>query len=65
MSSDSVRGATPEPDRRPASPTWEFHGASVERRDLDKPVLVPRGVESVEVLGGRRAAEGTSRSRRG
>ena len=50
MSSDSVRGATPEPDRRPASPTWEFHGASVERRDLDKPVLVPRGVESVEVF---------------
>ena len=50
MSSDSMRGATPEPDRRPAGPTWEFHDASIERRDLDEPVLVPRGVESVEVF---------------
>lgn len=49
MSADSTRGASPEPDRRPISPSWEFHEASVDRRDLDEPVLVPRGVESIEV----------------
>ncbi len=49
MSADSTRGAGPGPDRRPVAPSWEFRDASVERRDLDEPVLVRRGVESVRV----------------
>jgi hypothetical protein len=49
MSADSARGAEREPNREPVAPRWEFRDASVDRRTLDEPVLVPRGVESIEV----------------
>lgn len=49
MSTDSTRGQSPGPEARLVSPSWEFHEALLTHRELEEPLYVPRGVESIEV----------------